>query len=365
MINTRTILAFIFFLACLLLGSGAGWIRASSDDIEIDPSLLRMFRPLPTAMDSEKNPSTEPKVRLGRMLFYDKRLSKNQDVSCNSCHALDQYGVDHSPVSTGFKGQKGNRNAPTVYNAAAHLAQFWDGRAADVEEQAKGPVLNPVEMALPSPDGAVAVLKSMPGYVQAFQKAFPGEQDPVTFDNMSRAIAAFERRLLTPSRWDDFLRGNKSALSDAEKAGFLKFTQAGCQSCHMGVLVGGVMYQKLGLVEPWSDSSDLGRYQVTKQESDKLVFKVPSLRNIEKTAPYFHDGSVATLEQAVKLMAEHQLGKQLRDDEVQSILTWLKSLTGTIPSDYIKPPKLPQNTAQTPRPERTSIPTPALRDENG
>ncbi len=353
MIKTNTKLTYIFFLACLLLGSRPGLIGAAAEEVAIDPSLLRMFRPLPTTMDSEKNPSTKERVDLGRMLYYEKRLSKNHDVSCNSCHALDKYGMDQTSVSSGHKGQKGNRNAPTVYNAAAHLAQFWDGRAADVEEQAKGPVLNPVEMAMPSGEGAVAVLKSMPAYVQAFQKAFPGEKGPVTFDNMSRAIAAFERRLMTPSRWDDFLQGNKTALSSAEKAGFLKFTEAGCQSCHMGVLVGGVMYQKLGLVEPWSDSSDLGRYQVTKQESDKLVFKVPSLRNIEKTAPYYHNGSVATLEQAVKLMGEHQLGRQLRDDEVQSIVTWLTALTGSIPSDYIKPPKLPESTAQTPKPERS------------
>ncbi len=353
MIKTRTKFTFIFFLACWLLGSGPVWTSASAEEVTIDPSLLRMFRPLPTTMDSEKNPSTEPKVNLGRMLYYEKRLSKNHDVSCNTCHELDKYGVDHTPVSTGHKGQKGNRNAPTVYNAAQHLAQFWDGRAADVEEQAKGPVQNPVEMAMPSGERAAAVLQSMPAYVQAFQKAFPGEKDPVTFDNMARAIGAFERRLVTPSRWDDFLQGNKTALSTAEKAGFLKFTEAGCQSCHMGALVGGVMYQKLGLVEPWSDSSDLGRYQVTKQESDKLVFKVPSLRNIEQTAPYFHDGSVATLDQAVKLMGEHQLGKQLQDDEIRSIVTWLKSLTGTIPSDYVKQPKLPESTAQTPSPERT------------
>src|ERR1035437_907836 len=213
MTKTGTKFAFIFVLTCLLLESGARWTRASSENIEIDPSLLGMFRPLPTTMDSEKNPSSEPKVNLGRMLYYDKRLSKNQDISCNTCHELDKYGVDHTPVSTGHKGQKGSRNSPTVYNAAAHLAQFWDGRAPDEEEQAKGPVLNPVEMAMPSGEEAVAVLKSMPGYVQAFQEAFPGEKDPVTFDNMARAIGVFERHLTTPSRWDDFLKGNKAALS--------------------------------------------------------------------------------------------------------------------------------------------------------
>jgi cytochrome c peroxidase len=240
-----------------------------------------------------------------------------------------------------------------VYNAAGHFVQFWDGRAPDVEEQAKGPVMNPVEMAMPSGKAVVAVLKSMPEYVNAFKKAFPADKDPVTFENTARAIGAFERGLMTPSRWDKFLNGDQGALTDAEKAGFNKFMEVGCQACHAGAYLGGEVYQKLGSMKPYPDTSDPGRQRVTKQESDRLVFKVPSLRNIDKTAPYFHTGKVGTLEEAVKEMGEYQLGKQVKDDEVASIVTFLKTLTGEIPADYIKPPQLPKSTAKTPKPSST------------
>ncbi|MCL5744857.1 MAG: cytochrome-c peroxidase, partial [Acidobacteria bacterium] len=243
---------------------------------EIDPAKLAAFQALPSVMTSQKNPVTEEKVSLGRMLYYEKRLSRNQDIACNDCHMLDKYGVDHERFSTGFKNQKGTRNSPTSYNAAGQIAQFWDGRAADVEEQAKGPVLNPVEMAEPDAQTTVAVLKSMPEYVAAFRKAFPGQSDPVTFDNMAKAIGAFERKLVTPSRWDKYLKGDKAALTANEKAGFNKFVDTGCQACHMGAYVGGQMFQKLGLVKPYPDKSDLGRFAVTKQEGDQMMFKVPT-----------------------------------------------------------------------------------------
>jgi len=318
---------------------------------EIDPARLKTFRPLPEVMPSAKNPITEAKVTLGRLLYYEPRLSKNHDVSCNSCHSLTGYGVDQQPLSDGHKGLKGSRNAPTVYNAAGHVAQFWDGRAPDVEEQAKGPVMNPVEMAMTSDKAVVAVLKSMPEYLAAFKKAFPGQADPVTFDNMAKAIGVFERRLVTPSRWDKLLKGDKSALTDQEKAGFNKFVEVGCASCHRGTLLGADSYQRLGLVKPWTHTSDLGRYAVTKKGTDKLVFKVPSLRNIEKTGPFYHDGSVKTLEDAVRLMAEYQNGKQLKPEEIQSIVTFLKTLTGQIPLEYVKQPVLPKSTAATPKPD--------------
>ena len=319
----------------------------------VDTAQLTMFRPLPEAVESQKNPITEAKVNLGRMLYYEPRLSKNHDVSCNTCHDLAKYGVDGQPVSDGEKGQKGTRNAPTVYNAAGHFVQFWDGRAPDVEEQAKGPMMNPVEMGMPSDKAVVAVLKSMPEYVDAFQKAFPADKDPVTFENTAQAIGVFERRLMTPSRWDKFLNGDQAALSNAEKAGFNKFMEVGCQACHAGTYLGGDVYQKLGVVKAYPDTSDVGREAVTKQESDRLVFKVPSLRNIDKTQPYFHTGKVATLDEAVKEMGEYQLGKQLTDDEVASIVIFLKTLTGEIPAEYIKPPELPKGTAKTPKPSRT------------
>jgi len=338
-------------LLCALLMLGAA-CTSRKPGVEVDSARLAMFKALPPVMDSAANPITEEKVALGRMLYYDPRLSKGQDVSCNSCHELNQYGVDNQPVSDGHKGQKGTRNAPTVYNAAGHFVQFWDGRAATVEEQAKGPILNPVEMAMPDEKRALAVVNSMPEYVEAFKMAFPDEKNPVTFDNLAKAIGAFERKLVTVSRWDKFLGGDQTALSDAEKAGLNKFLDVGCSTCHNGVYVGGSMFQKLGLAKPWNNANDPGRFAVTKQEADRMVFKVPTLRNIEKTAPYYHDGSIATLEEAVRQMADHQLAQTLSKEEVGSIATFLKALTGELPTGYIKEPPLPKSTAQTPKPDK-------------
>ncbi|MGC9969626.1 MAG: cytochrome c peroxidase [Bryobacteraceae bacterium] len=319
----------------------------------IDSRKLAMFAPLPAVLPVRPGTPTEARITLGRMLFYEPRLSKSQTISCNTCHKLMNYGIDEEPTSTGHKGQRGDRNSPTVYNAALHFAQFWDGRAADVEEQAKGPVLNPVEMAMPSAVRAIAVLKSIPEYVEAFQHAFPNQKDPVTFDNMASAIGAFERRLLTPSPWDRFLKGDEAALTAEQKAGFNTFVAAGCQTCHAGALLGGNLYQKLGATKPYPDAADPGRYKVTQNESDRMVFKVPSLRNVAKTAPYFHNGRVPVLGQAVSQMAEYQLGRQLTNEEVRSIVAWLGSLTGEIPAGYIKEPPLPKSTAKTPRPDAT------------
>jgi cytochrome c peroxidase len=237
-----------------------------------------------------------------------------------------------------------------VYNAADHVAQFWDGRAPDVEAQAKGPVLNPVEMAMPSEHIVVATIESMPEYVQAFKLAFPNDPKPVTYDNMAKAIGAFERRLITPSRWDAFLKGDQSALTAEEKDGLKLFLDAGCQSCHNGALLGGGSFQKFGAAKPVPGETDPGRFNVTKQEGDRAVFKVPSLRNIDKTAPYFHDGKTASLDQAVRDMAEYQLGRKLTDQEALRIVVFLKALTGSIPADYIKSPELPKSTAKTPKP---------------
>jgi cytochrome c peroxidase len=340
----------ILFALSLALAAGITLMSCGPKAVTVDSAQLGVFRALPDAVECEHNAITEYKVDLGRMLYYEPRLSRDQNISCNTCHNLAKYGVDGQAVSDGYKGQKGSRNAPTVYNAAGHIAQFWDGRAPDVEAQAKGPVLNPVEMAMPSDKTVVAVLKSMPGYVDAFRKAFPGEKHPVTFENAALAIGAFERRLMTPSRWDKFLKGDQVALTDAEKAGLNKFMEAGCQSCHAGAYVGGEMYQRLGAAKPYPDTSDPGRQGVTKQQSDRLVFKVPSLRNIDKTAPYFHTGKVRTLDQAVRDMARYQSGRQLTDGEVASIETFLKALTGEIPAEYVKPPELPKSTRKTPKP---------------
>jgi cytochrome c peroxidase len=340
---TILVSAFVIFYGC------SKSEPTPSATVTIDGAKLQFFSPLPEVMASKTNAITEEKVVLGRMLYYEPRLSKSQKIACNTCHKLDQYGVDSEPSSDGHKGQKGDRNSPTVYNAAGHFVQFWDGRAADVEAQAKGPVMNPVEMAMPSEAHVLNVINSMPEYVDAFKKAFPEDKDPVTYDNMAKAIGAFERKLVTPSRWDRFLGGDQNALTAEEKAGFNAYLEAGCQTCHVGTYIGGNLFQKLGVTKPWPDTSDPGREKVTKNEADRMVFKVPSLRNIEKTGPYYHNGKIATLEQAVSTMAEYQVGKMLSEAQVKSIVTWLKSLTGVVPAEYIKEPILPKSTDKTPK----------------
>ncbi len=339
-----------FALLVILVLIPISYLLSAPDKVQVNEEALQLFAPLPAVMSSSENAVTEAKVKLGRILYYDPRLSANQKISCNSCHPLDAYGAEAKRVSTGHKNQQGNRNAPTVYNAAGHFVQFWDGRAPTIEEQAKGPITNPVEMAMPSHSATVQVIQSMPEYVALFHSAFPNDKDPVTYDNMALAIGAFERGLVTPSAWDAFLNGKQSALTEAEKRGFNTFAATGCQWCHNGPYVGGSAYQKVGVVKPWPNQTDQGVYQLTKDENDKMVFKVPSLRNIQKTGPYFHDGSVATLEQAIRDMALYQRGVTLTDAQVKSIETWMASLTGPIPADYVKPPELPKSTSQTPPP---------------
>lgn len=330
----------------LLLFAGSVVLPAQ---VVVSKDQLKGFGPLPTVAAPEAGSAEAAKIGLGRMLYYDARLSKDQKLSCNGCHALDKYGVDGDATSTGFKGQHGDRNAPTVYNAFGHFRQFWDGRAATVEEQAAGPITNPVEMALPDAKAVERVLRSIPGYKAIFAKAFPGEEEPVTIGNAAKAIGAFERGLVTPSRWDAYLGGKDDALTDAEKRGFLAFRSAGCSACHNGTYIGGSTYQKLGLRKMWEDEHDLGRFKVTANNGDKLVFKVPSLRNIDRTGPYFHDGRVQTLDQAVTLMGQHQVATPLEKAQVESIVVWLKSLTGELPTSYIKKPKLPASGPQTPK----------------
>jgi cytochrome c peroxidase len=317
---------------------------------DINPRLLRRFEPLRSQIESSENSITTAKVELGRMLFFEKRLSRQQDLSCNSCHDLAHYGVDGQKTSLGTHGALGARNSPTVYNAAGFFAEFWDGRASTVEAQAVGPILNPLEMSLPNAEHGVRVLKSMPDYVAAFKSAFPADLEPVTFANVGRAIGAFERKLTTPSRWDDYLRGNESALTESELAGLKLFTNIGCMVCHTGEFVGGSMYQKVGVVEPWPNQQDQGRFEATKQDVDRMMFKVPTLRNVTMTGPYFHDGSVPTLNLAVLAMGKHQLGLHLLDSEVTSIVAWLGSLTGELPQQYVRAPALPPSSPNTPGP---------------
>ena len=318
---------------------------------DLTEAYLPMFQPLPAEVRAPDNELTDEKIALGRQLFFDKRFSKNHDISCNSCHDVAKYGTDNSANSSGHKGQRGGRSAPTVYHAALHIAQFWDGRAPTVEEQAKGPVLNPIEMAMPDKETVLKVINSIPDYVAAFKKAFPGDADPVNYDNFGKAVGAFERKLLTPSRWDDFLKGKKDALTEDEKKGFNEFATVGCANCHNGVGVGGHLYQKLGLVKAWPELKDAGRFEATKKEEDKFFFKVPSLRNISETGPYLHDGSVTDLPTMVKMMGEYQLGRPVSDDQCQSIITFLGALKGEIPTEYIKEPTLPVCGPDTPKPD--------------
>jgi cytochrome c peroxidase len=309
--------------------------KATAD--RVNPRLLRRFQPL----EKETGSKDSALVDLGRMLFFDKRLSRDRDLSCNSCHPLDRHGVDNEPTSPGARGARGRRNSPTVYNAAGHIRAFWDGRAADLEEQAKGPIVNPTEMAMPDASSVESRLRAIPGYVRAFERAFPGEASPVTYDNLGKAVAAFERGLTTPSRWDRYLGGDESALTRREVAGLKVFTDVGCMTCHTGRYLGGSTFQKAGITKPWPNQRDQGRYEVTTIPSDRMMFKVPGLRNVAKTAPYFHDASAKTLEEAVTTMAKIQLGVDLTPEEVELIVAWLGSLTGDLPRDYIREPKLP------------------------
>jgi cytochrome c peroxidase len=279
-------------------------------------------------------PRLDPKVvALGRRLFHEKRLSADGKVSCAGCHDLAKGGVDGKALSVGVEGKLGLVNAPSVYNASLNFVQFWDGRAPTLEEQIGAPFTNPIEMAT-TWERALAFLKADPSYTAEFAAAFP---DGVTEANTRRAIADFERTLLTRGApFDRFLAGDQQALSPEARAGYETFKAVGCIACHQGRNVGGNMFQRFGVLGDYFKDrgnvkeSDYGRYNVTKNEADRYVFRVPSLRNVERTAPYFHDGSATTLAQAVQVMARYQLGRKLADDQVAGILAFLSSLSGEL-----------------------------------
>lgn len=306
---------------------------------ELQERAKTLFGELPEIADNPENPITEEKVILGKQLYFDVRLSKDNTQSCNTCHNLNTFGVDNLPTSPGNDGKNGTRNSPTVLNAALHASQFWDGRNKDVEEQAGGPILNPVEMAMPSEEFVIERLSGIEEYKELFAKAFPQEEQPITYKNLQKAIGAFERKLITPSKFDDYLAGNDEALNEQEKRGLETFMTTGCITCHSGNALGGQLIQKFGLFGNYweltkSDRIDEGRFEVTKNEVDKYFFKSPSLRNIEKTYPYFHDGSVKDLNKAVKIMAKLQLNKELTDEETNDIVAFLNTLTGDVPQEF-------------------------------
>jgi cytochrome c peroxidase len=305
---------------------------------DVNPRLLRRFAPMKVPASADP-PAV---VELGRALFHDARLSSTSDVACSTCHDLEMYGVDRRPTSVGIGKQVGERNAPTVINAATQFAQFWDGRAGSAEEQATGPILNPSEMGMASPAAVMARLRSIRGYAPMFRAAFPNDADPLTLDNVGRAVASFERRLMTPSRWDKYLEGDQKALTPAEKEGLRTFLNVGCMVCHTGPLLGGSMFERVGVVEPWPNQKDIGRAKITGSSADRMMFKVPTLRNITETSPYFHDGSGDTLPNAIRMMGRHQLGVELTGGEVDAITTWMGSLRGDLPVELVRRPKLPE-----------------------
>jgi cytochrome c peroxidase len=286
-------------------------------------------------------PQDPNRVALGRLLFHDPRLSKNRDASCSSCHVLTNFGMDGRATSSGTEGQGGRRNTPSVLNAATHVAQFWDGRAITVEAQAVTALTNPVEMGMLDEQAVVDAISRVPRYVEMFHQTFPDEERPISLHNVGETIGAFERGLVTQSRWDKFITGDHAALSPREKEGFSLFLQRGCIVCHAGPQVGGMSLQKVGVIYPWPNQQDGGRTEVTHLELDRMVFKVPSLKNIAETGPYFHDGSISDLQTAIRMMALHQLGIEIADEEVYAIEVWMRSMTGEPDPAYVAAPQLP------------------------
>jgi cytochrome c peroxidase len=337
----------------LLLLAGASAALAAAD-----PALLKRsqttFKPVPSTPPAlQRNPLTPEKIELGKMLYFDPRLSSSWLISCNTCHNLSLGGVDLLETSIGHGWQKGPRNGPTVLNAVFNIAQFWDGRAKDLHEQAMGPVQAAVEMNS-TRERTAKTLRSIPEYVRRFEKSFAGQKDAVSFDNMARAIEAFEATLLTPnSRFDQYLNGKTDALNDTEQNGLRLFMTKGCANCHNGVNIGGTAYFPFGVVEkPGAEIlpvNDKGRFAVTRTASDEYVFKSPSLRNIELTPPYFHSGKVWDLRQAVAIMGSAQLGATLSDTETAAIVGFLRTLTGDQPT--VTYPVLPPHTKDTPLPD--------------
>jgi cytochrome c peroxidase len=340
-------------LVVLISSLGITAIALAADD-PLMKQAQGLFQPIPLEPPAVRGVTSTPAmVELGKDLYFDPRLSQSHNISCNTCHQIGLGGVDMLPTSIGHKWQKGGRNAPTVLDAVFNVAQFWDGRAADLKAQAGGPIQNPIEMGI-SHEHAIEMLKGIPGYTKLFDAAYPTDKDAITMPNVVTAIAAFEATLITPnSPFDKFLRGDANALSAEQKEGLKLFIDTGCASCHSGINVGGQMYAPFGVVQkPGADilpPNDKGRFSVTKTASDEYVFRVPPLRNIELTAPYFHSGQVWDLNQAVGIMATDQLGKSLNDEQVAKIVAFLKSLTGEQPK--VTYPILPPSVAGTPRPQ--------------
>jgi cytochrome c peroxidase len=331
-------------VAAIALSLTGGPVHAADPDLRVQAQAL--FKALPKEMASADNPITPAKTQLGRLLFFETRVSADGTVSCSRCHQPFLYATDALSKPIGAEHRVNPRNSPTVFNAALQVAAHWRGDRKNVEDQATKALTGPASFGNPNVESAMAKLKAIPAYAPLFAKAFPGETAPMTAENWGKAIGAYERTLVTPSPFDRYLTGDDAALSPAAQAGLREFIQAGCAGCHNGAGVGGGMYQKFGVVEEYwkatgSAQIDKGRFDVTNDPADTYVFKVPSLRNVAMTPPYFHDGSVATLPEAVRVMARVQAGKTLNEEQVARIVTFLESLTGTVPANFAETPVLP------------------------
>lgn len=329
-------------------------VEMSEEDQDLLDLALAFFKPLPESAPNPDNELTPEKIELGKQLFFDPRLSKSGFISCNSCHNIASAGVDNLPTSIGHKWTLGGRNSPTVFNAALHKTQFWDGRAKDVEEQATMPILNPIEMATPHEEFAVDRIKSIPGYVASFKKVF-GDAG-VSYKNAALAIGAYERTLLTPAPIDQFLKGNPNAINEKQKEGMKAFIQNGCTTCHTGELMGGNSFQKFGVYSDYWEAYDVlkkddGRFEVTGEEKDRYVFKVPSLRNILETYPYFHDGRVWDIKEAIQVMGKTQLSKEIDDETAEKIIAFFETLSGDVPAEARVLPTLPPSSLNTSHPD--------------
>lgn len=343
----------LMLAACGKPGEGGSAVSPASE--ELMKLAREQFKAIPVSYkDIAGNTASDEQIKLGAMLYHDPRLSGSHALSCASCHNVGLGGGDDASFSIGHDFKQGGRNAPTVLNATFNFAQFWDGRAKDLFEQAGGPIANPIEMNSPK-EHVAEQLKSIPGYADAFAKAFPGDKDPIRLENVQTAIAAFETTLITPNApFDQYLGGKADALTQEQKDGLKLFVDTGCAACHNGMNIGGGMYAKFGLVQApdakYRPAADKGRMAVTKDAADEYSFKVPTLRNVTLTAPYFHTGSVWDLNEAIRVMAQAQLGKQLSDAEVSKIAAFLGTLQGDQPK--VEVPILPPSGANTTRPVR-------------
>lgn len=339
-LSTRRAAGILWAAALLVLT-----VRAFGAEATLVDKAKQFFKPLPQDMATAEFPTPAPRVELGKKLFFDPRLSADGTVACATCHLPALYGTDALPRSIGVEHRMNARNSPTVLNAALQFKAHWIGDRANVEEQAMKSLLGPASFGNPDNAAVIGKIKALPGYADEFAQAFPNEKEPVQPENWGKAIGAYQRTLVTPSPFDVYLKGDAKALTPQAQAGLKRFIDVGCVSCHNGVAVGGGTFQKFGVVgdywkETGSQPIDEGRYKETQDPADKYVFKVPSLRNVSMTPPYFHDGSVATLPQAVRIMAKVQLGKTLTEGEVNHMVAFLQSLTGPLPKEFATEPVL-------------------------